>query len=192
MHSSLIEYISRYSQIPLSSDDTKVIESIWIKKKFKKKQLFLKRGDVCQYTGFILKGAMRQYSVDNKGVEHTIQLTLENWWVVDRESYLMRTPSVYYIEAWEDTDLLTIKLADLNKFLAIPTIKEMFWQMDQNNHIASQKRLNDSISLSAQKRYENLIQSYPELVQRFPQHIIASYLGITKETLSRVGKQSMN
>lgn len=192
MHSSLIEYISRYSQIPLSNDDTKVIESIWIKKKFKKKQLFLKRGDVCQYTGFILKGAMRQYSVDNKGVEHTIQLTIENWWVVDRESYLMRTPSVYYIEAWEDTDLLIIKLADMKTFLSIPTINEMFWQMDQNNHIASQKRLNDSISLSAQKRYENLIQSYPDLVQRFPQHIIASYLGITKETLNRVAKQSMN
>src|SRR5688572_20974020 len=102
MHSSLIEYISRHSQIPLSNDDTKFIESLWIKKKLKRKQLFLKRGDVCQYTGFILKGAMRQYSVDNKGVEHTIQLTIENWWVVDRESYLMRTPSVYYIEAWED------------------------------------------------------------------------------------------
>lgn len=192
MHTSLFEYISRYSQTPLSNDDTELIQSSWIMKKVKKKQLFLQRGDVCQYTGFILKGAMRQYSVDDKGVEHTVQLATENWWVVDRESYLMRTPSVYYIEAWEDTDLLTLGLEDLNKILSIPAIKEMFWQMDQNNYIASQKRLNDSISLPAQKRYENLIQYYPDFVQRFPLQIIASYLGITRETLSRVRKQSMH
>jgi len=192
MHTALFEYISRYSNTPLSDDEVELIKAAGTMKKLKKKQLFLQRGDVCQYTGFILKGAMRQYSVDEKGAEHTVQLATENWWVVDRESYLMRTPSVYFIEAWEDTDLLTLKLEDLNKILAIPAVKEMFWQMDQNNYIASQKRLNDTISLPAQKRYENLLKYYPDFVQRFPQHIIASYLGITKETLSRVRKQSMN
>ncbi|HEX8016529.1 MAG TPA: Crp/Fnr family transcriptional regulator, partial [Flavobacterium sp.] len=102
------------------------------------------------------------------------------------ESYLMKTPSVYTIDAWEDTKLLILKLADLERLLTITAIKEMFWQMNQSNFIASQKRLNYSITLPAKERYEALLKNYPDFVQRFPQHTIASYLGISKETLSRV------
>ncbi|MNK89482.1 hypothetical protein D3C87_1094930 [compost metagenome] len=106
--------------------------------------------------------------------------------MVDRESYLMKTPSVYNIDAWEDTELLILEADDLQRLLEIPTIKEMFWKMNQSSFIASQKRLNNSIALPAMERYEQLLKSYPDFVQRFPQHIIASYLGISKETLSRV------
>ncbi|EJL64730.1 Crp/Fnr family transcriptional regulator [Flavobacterium sp. CF136] len=186
MYESLFSYIHQYSESPLTAADEILIKKSFVPATLKKKELFLKQGDVCQYTGFILQGAMRQYSIDSSGTEHIIQLAIENWWMVDRESYLMKTPSVYNIDAWEDTKLLILKLADLERLLTIPTIKEMFWQMNQSNFIASQKRLNYSITLPAKERYEALLKNYPDFVQRFPQHTIASYLGISKETLSRV------
>lgn len=186
MYEQLFSYINRYSESPLTPEDEVLIKTALKPAKLKKKELFLEQGNICQYTGFIIKGAMRQYSIDSAGNEHIIQLALENWWMVDRESYLMKTPSVYNIDAWEDTELLILEADDLQRLLEIPTIKEMFWKMNQSSFIASQKRLNNSIALPAMERYEQLLKSYPDFVQRFPQHIIASYLGISKETLSRV------
>ncbi|WP_421940536.1 Crp/Fnr family transcriptional regulator [Pedobacter sp.] len=186
MFDSLFNYIKRHSNLPLSDEDVTLIKKSFALKSLKKKEFFLQSGDICQYTGFILKGAMRQYSVDDAGNEHIIQLSIEDWWTVDRESFLMKTPSVYNIDAWEDTDLLVLSLENLEQIHTIPAIKEMFWQMNQSNFIASQKRLNHSISLPALERYEELVKNYPDFVQRFPQHSIASYLGISKETLSRV------
>lgn len=186
MYDHLLSYITRYSESPLTTKDEELIKSVFKPAKLKKKELFLEQGNICQFTGFILKGAMRQYSVDSSGNEHIIQLALENWWMVDRESYLMKTPSVYNIDAWEDTELLVLEADDLQQLLEIPAIKEMFWKMNQSSFIASQKRLNNSIALPAMERYEELLKTYPDFIQRFPQHIIASYLGISKETLSRV------
>lgn len=189
MYEPLFEYIERYGKTSLTDNEKDIIKSAMEFKKLRKRQYFLEEGKICQYTGFILKGALRQYSVDDSGVEHILQLTIENWWVVDRNSYMHQTPSKYFIEAWEDTDLLVLPRPRLDLLLEIPAIQSMFWQMSENNHIASQKRLDDTISLSAVKRYENFQRLYPEIVQRFPQHQIASYLGIARETLSRIRKQ---
>ncbi|TKC01248.1 Crp/Fnr family transcriptional regulator [Pedobacter cryotolerans] len=186
MFETLLTYIKRHSESSLSDEDIMLIKKSFLFKSLKKKELFLEQGKVCQYTGFIIKGATRQFSIDASGIEHVIQLSIENWWSVDRESFLMKAPSVYNIEAWEDTDLLVLSLENLERIHSIPAIKEMFWQMNQSNFIASQKRLNYSISLPALERYEEFLKHYPEFVQRFPQHTIASYLGISKETLSRV------
>ena len=189
MHESLINYIHSYAGVPLSKSEIETIEEVFIPKKFRKKQYLLQEGEVCKYAAFIVKGAMRQYSVDDKGVEHIVRLYIENWWAADRESYVMLTPSIYNIDAWEDTDALLLTSADfLGRLSSIPAINEMARKMDEKFAIATQKRLNSSISLSAEQRYFELMKNYPEFLQRFPQHIIASYLGITKETLSRVRK----
>ena len=146
---------------------------------------------MCKYFGFIVKGAMRQYSIDDKGREHIIRLSIENWWVGDRESFIMLTPSAYNIDAWEETELLAATRADfLDQLNPIPAINEMSRMLDENYAFATQKRLNAAISLSAEKRYSQLAESYPEFLQRFPQHIIASYLGISAESLSRIRHQS--
>lgn len=135
---------------------------------------------------FLVKGAMRQYSVDEKGAEHIVRLSLEGWWVGDRESAINLTPSIYNIDAWEDCDLLTATSADMVQLRSIPAMRELSAMLDNNHAIALQKRINASISLSAEQRYSDLLKTYPQFLDRFPQHIIASYLGITKETLSRV------
>src|SRR4051812_22609504 len=192
MHEPLIKYVNSFATTPLTSDEVELIKNIFVYRKIRKKQYLLQSGEVCKYAAFIVKGAMRQYSVDEKGVEHIIRLSLENWWAVDRESYMMLTPSPYNIDAWEDTDALLITKADsLNRLKNITAFGEMFRKLDERHAFAAQKRLNAAISMTAEQRYANLVNTYPEFLQRFPQHLIASYLGITRETLSRVRKQAV-
>ena len=191
MHESLIKHFNSYTSTPLTDSETELIKNTFIPKKIRKKQYFLQEGQVCKYAAFIVKGAMRQYSVDDKGAEHIVRLLIENWWAVDRESFVMLTPSLYNIEAWEDTEVLLVTYSDslamLNK---IPLLTEWTRKLDENHAFAAQRRLSASISFSAEKRYSDFAGTYPEFLQRFPQHMIASYLGITKESLSRIRHQA--
>ena len=192
MHDKLIIYINQYATKPLTSEEIAVIEATFQPKKLRKKQYFLQEGDVCKYAGFIVKGAMRQYRVDEKGVEHIVQLFIENYWANDRESSTMLTPSIYNIDAWEDTDILLITRADMLDLMAkIPSMTEMIRLMDERNAIANQRRLNSTISNTAEKRYEEFAKNHPQFIHRFTQPLIASFLGITKETLSRIRKQAI-
>ena len=106
MHEPLIKYINSFATTPLTSNEAELIKNTFEYKKIRKRQYLLQEGAVCKYAAFIVKGAMRQYSVDDKGLEHIVRLSIENWWAVDRESYTMLTPSPYNIDAWEDTDAL--------------------------------------------------------------------------------------
>ncbi|NQX56841.1 Crp/Fnr family transcriptional regulator [Pedobacter panaciterrae] len=191
MHEQLFDYINRYSKQTLSEQEMSIITSVMEPKRLRKKQYFLEEGEICANTGFIVKGATRQYSLDEEGNEHIMQLAIENWWIVDRNSFMNQVPSAYFIEAWEDCELLLLPRAKLDTLLSIPAINTMFWQMSENNHIAAQKRLDDTISLSAIKRYENFQRLYPQIIQRFPSHQIASYLGVSRETLSRARSRSV-
>ena len=192
MHESLITYINNHLSARLTETEIEVIKDAYAPKKLRKRQYFLQEGDVCKNFGFIVKGAMRKYTVDDKGMEHIERLGIENWWMGDRESWMMLTPSVYNIDAWEDTELLVITTADMLELLRqIPALNEVVKAMDERHAIATQKRITASISLSAEKRYTDFVNRYPEFLQRFPQHIIASYLGITKETLSRLRNRTV-
>jgi len=192
MHDSLIKYFNSYTTTPLNEGEIELIESVFQSKKFRKRQYFLQEGDVCRYTAFIVKGAMRQYTVDDRGEEHIVRLTIENWWATDRESLMKQTPSIYFIDAWEDTEaLLVTKAAFFDLIDHIPTLSEWMRNIDVNFAIASQRRLNAAISLSAEERYHDLEKNYPEFLQRFPQHIIASYLGIKRESLSRIRSRNV-
>jgi CRP-like cAMP-binding protein len=187
MYETLIKYINSYISIPLTLRETEMIKNSFAPRKLRKRQYFLHEGEICKYGGFIVKGAMRQYTVDEKGTEHIVKLTIENWWVSDRESFVMLTPTVYNIDALEDTEVLVITKADYLELInSVPGIVEMSRILDERNYIAMQKRLNASISMTAEKRYTEFAKTHPEFLKRFPQHMIASYLGITKETLSRI------
>jgi hypothetical protein len=131
--------------------------------------------------------------VDEKGHEHILNLCIENWWTSDRESFQKQTPSIYNIDAWEDTDLLMLPRDNgyYDRVNSIPAFNEMRIKLDDNHHMANQRRLLSSINQPAERRYEELAETYPAFLQRFPQHIIASYLGITKETLSRIRNQTV-
>ncbi len=193
MFAPLLNYLSKQSPIPLSGEDIQLIEKAFVPKTFKKKQFLLTAGEVCKHICFIGKGATRQYTVDARGKEHVLNLSIENWWTSDRESFHKFTPSIYTIEALEDTDVLMLPKADgwYDKVNAIPAFCEMRKRLDDAHHMAVQRRLHASITYSAEDRYRELLVSYPEFITRFPQHIIASYLGISKETLSRIRHQAV-
>ena len=184
------DYLKRFNCPPLSDDERVLFSEAFVPFKLRKRQYLLQAGDQCKNFAFIVKGSMRQYSVDDKGTEHFVRLGVEGWWMGDRESWVMLTPSVYNIDAWEATDMLLISRATaLDLLQKSPAFREMTRQLDERNNIANQRRLTSSISAAAEKRYTDFVDCYPELLERFPQHIIASYLGITKDTLSRVKRQ---
>ena|ERR1700759_1549863 len=187
MYDFLINYLNSYSATPLNEDETDIIQSYFTPKKFRKRQYFLQEGEVCKHTAFIVKGAMRKYRVDDKGEEHVLRLYLENWWATDRESEMKKVPSGYFIDALEETDCLIATQADVRYLVdSIPVMKKWVRTVDDKFAIATQRRIEAAISLSAEKRYYDLEKTYPVFLQRFPQHIIASYLGINRETLSRI------
>ncbi len=192
MSEVLRSYIETYASTTLTDAEFELVMNAFTFKRLRRKQYLLQEGDVCKYYGFILKGAMRQYSVDLKGTEYVIHLGLEESWIGDRESFFMLTPSQYNIDAWEDTDLLLITNEDFQRLLdTIPAVVTMMRVIDQRYYISTQRRLHSSIAYTARERYEELVNTQPELIQRFPQQMIASYLGISPETLSRIRRQSI-
>ena len=186
----LYDYINKHSYFLISDTDLEVIISHFAYKKIRRKQYFLQEGEVCTYLAFVIKGAMRQYFTDDKGIEHYMHLYIENGWVGDRESWVMCTPSIYNIDASEDSEIMLITRANILKLMQLfPVFAEMVRRIDEETTIATQKRIVSTISFNADRRYHAFANEYPHLLQRFPQRIIASYIGITKETLSRVRNQ---
>jgi CRP-like cAMP-binding protein len=188
---SLFNYVEKLSGQTLSADEKKVFKAHFKPKKLRRRQFFLQDGDVCKYTGFIVKGAAKTFTVDEKGHEHILKLSVEDWWLADFESYYKLTPSRFNIEALEDMEILQITYALVEEFIKpIPAFSAMQDVISQNNTIAAQKRMQSAISQSGEERFQELVNDYPHFLQRFPQNLIASYLGLTPESLSRIRKNS--
>lgn len=188
---ALFDYIQEISGKLLSEDDKHLLMAHFKPKKLRKRQYFLQEGDVCKYIGFIVKGSARTFTVDEKGHEHILKLSLENWWLADFESFYLLTPSRFNIEALEDLEVLQSTNAQIEEFLKqIPAFAAMQNIISQNNTIATQKRMQTAFSYTAEERYEDLVSNYPNFLQRFSQNMIASYLGLSPETLSRIRKNS--
>ncbi|MDT3403569.1 Crp/Fnr family transcriptional regulator [Mucilaginibacter terrae] len=192
MYEALYHYIENYSSLTLNNDDRALIRDSFKHKRLRKKQYYLQEGDVNKYIGFVIKGALRMYSVDSKGHEHIVRFSLENWWVGDYESYMMLTPSKFNIDAVEDAELLMISNTQSEELQGkVPAFAGMIRELDKRANIATQNRVHAAISLTAEERYQQLQETYPGFLQRFPQNMIASYLGISPETLSRIRKSSV-
>lgn len=180
-------YIDSGISAPASDADFARICAAFTPKQLRKRAFLLRAGEVCKHFAFILTGALRMYSVDDKGGEHVLSLGVENWWVGDRESCVLLSRSRYYINALEDTSLLLITHAQMQELIrTVPVMAELMRGLDQRHEIATQKRLEAAISSTAEERYVAFLAQHPTYVQRFPQHLIASYLGILPETLSRI------
>jgi len=179
--------------ISLTEEEKQLSKTFFIPKKLRKRQWLLQQGDVCKYIAFVEKGLLRWYTTTDKGSEHIIQFASEGWWISDSYSFLTGEPSEYNIDALEDCELLLLsKGAEEEMLEKVPKLERFFRILLQNNLIATQKRLVGSLSQTAEERYDELIKSCPgTLSHRIPQHMLASYLGITPETLSRIRKQKM-
>ena len=178
-------------KIGLTKEEKELSRKFFIPKKLRKRQYLLQEGDVCKYVAFVEKGLLRCYTVSDKGQEHITQFAFEGWWISDQVSFLTGEPSGYNIDALEDCELLLLtKPAEDEMLERIPKLERYFRILLQNNLIATQKRLVSSLSQTAEERYNELITVCPStLPRRIPQHMLASFLGITPETLSRIRKQ---
>ncbi|MFD0940617.1 Crp/Fnr family transcriptional regulator [Pedobacter boryungensis] len=162
-------------------------------KTIKKGQVLLSPGDLKSESYFVNSGLLRYFSIDEKGKEHIIQFAPEDWMLSDRDTFVFNEPAFFYIDAIEDTEVLIVKKDFFPAIKNIvPEILELNILMLHNSIRFMQKRLNMLLSATAEERYLDFIKLYPNLTLRVPQWMIASYLGITPESLSRVRKDLAN
>ncbi len=173
----------------LSEEDFQLIESVSITKKLRKHQFLLAEGEVCSFNAFVCEGLLRKYSVDDKGIDRTVYFATENWWIADRKSLMEGTPSKYFIEAVENSTALLISKANFEMICErIAPFKDMVNLILQRSLNATHDRINNTFQSTAEEKYKHFLRSFPNLANRAPRHMVASYLGITPETLSRVRK----
>ncbi len=174
-------------KMSLTDQELEICKSMFSARKLRKKQYLLQEGDVCKFQGFVTKGILRSFTVDEKGAEYILQFAPEEWWIADLSSYITGQPSVFNIEALEDCELLLLDKNSWDELLKkIPKLEHYFRILIQNNLIATQKRLLQSLMETAETKYLEFIETYPECLQRVPLHMIASYIGVSRETLSRL------
>jgi len=175
---------------PLSQEERNLIEGYLTTKKIRKRQYLLQEGDVCKVVAFVEKGAMRFYRVNEDGSEHIVLFALDGSFITDLYSFLTNEPSTYNIDAIEDSEVVLITKSASDELRKLsPKYQEFIFQATSEAYIQLERRISSSISLSLEERYKELTSSYPDIVLRVPQHMIASYMGLTPETLSRVRKR---
>jgi CRP-like cAMP-binding protein len=174
----------------LTHEELDQVRAVTFHKKLRKRQYLLQEGDICHYNCFIAKGFLRSYRVSQDGVEHILRFAVENWWLTDAESYNNDCPSKTNIDAVENSDLLLIEKQDFLKLVdTIPRFREFRDKLKSRSYEVSQNRIISNISDTAEEKYLKFRKSYPDIFNRVPLHMVASYLGLSRETLSRIRNQ---
>jgi CRP/FNR family transcriptional regulator, cyclic AMP receptor protein len=170
-----------------TAEELAIFDELLQPKSVPKKTYLLQEGEVCNFEAYVVKGCIRTYFINENGFEIILQFAIEDWWVSDIASFHEKTPSKLFIETLEDCELLTFNTETKEELLArVPKFERVFRLMLQRNLSATQNRLINTISKTAQEKYLDFIERYPTIPQRVPQHYIAAYLGISPEFLSKV------
>lgn len=188
----MFEVFENYLQhkASLTPEELAMLRAVAIAKKLRKRQFLLEAGDINRHQTFVVKGCLRLYRIGPDGREHILRFAPENWWMSDRESYTTGTPSKGNIESLEETDILQFTKENWEEMThKIPAFRVFEENILARSLAASMNRVYKTISLSTEEKYEDFAQTYPGIFKRVPLHMIASFLGVSRETLSRIRKQ---
>ena len=184
-HQALADHILR--RIDLTEGAITEFLSCFKLVKVKKRQFIIQPGFVAHHKNYVLKGAFRAYVVDDTGQDHTIQVSIEDWWITDYNSYLFQKPATMFVEGLEDSVILQIHYDDEARLKKEHHRFETFFRIMAERSMAHmQRRIITNLTKDAEERYQEFEAQYPEIVQRIPQYALASYLGMSTEYLSRL------
>ncbi|SHE81193.1 Crp/Fnr family transcriptional regulator [Chryseobacterium takakiae] len=188
MSENIIGNVTRF--IDLTPKEEQFFTDLLSLQTFPKKTVLLREGEICQFEGYIQKGCVRVYYLDDNGFEVTILFAIEDWWISDIASFQDQKPSNLYIETLEDSEIYMLNPTTKEKLLTeIPKFERVFRMLVQRNLSTLQHRLVNTISKSASDRYLEFTKVYPSIPQRVAQYYIASYLGVSKEFVSTIRKR---
>ncbi|MBX2956040.1 MAG: Crp/Fnr family transcriptional regulator [Cyclobacteriaceae bacterium] len=190
-YGSLLQHINRYSKIGF--EDFELCKQYFHIEHFRPHTLVVKAGSVVTKQYFVVQGCLRTFLPDDeKDREYTVQFAVEEWWASDFISYYSGVPAVCNVESLEESILLSVQKTDLVRlYQQVPLLESFFLRKLENAFVAFQKRILSNLKDTAEDRYEDFLKHYPNLDQRVKNYQIASYLGITPESLSRIRKQKM-
>lgn len=184
----LISSLQQY--IPLSDRDQQLIVACLRERKVKKGQFLVHEGAVSRCTNFVNEGSVRTYFIDLNGQEHIVQFAIEGWWISDLNSFILQVPATFNVQAIEDSVILELPFESLELlYEQIPKLERYFRIVTQRAFVAFQQRVVQNISMTAEDRYLAFQQKYPKIELRIPQRLVASYLGISAEFLSKIKKR---
>jgi CRP/FNR family transcriptional regulator len=182
---SLLAHMLKF--VSLDEEEQQTVLSFITLETFKKKAFLLKEKQTCHALYFVQKGCLRNFFINEKGVEHTTQFAIENWWITDFMSLDRQTPSHFYIQAVENSEVYILtKTKQEELFNKVPQTERYFRIITQKTYGAFQLRIKYLYSQSGEERYHHFNNLFPEFVQRVPQYMLASYLGFTPEFLSKI------
>ncbi len=189
-YDNLLNNIARY--VKLTESEAEKLCSIIRTTRVKKRQFIIQPGFVCQYRSYIVEGAFRVYHLDNEGKEHTVSIGVEDWFVTDFYSYISQTPATNFAEALEDSVIFQMKYEEIEALCKeIHSLSEYFRLTTEKAFAYSRKRVISNISKTAEERYFEYIKQYPKIANRVPQYVLASYLGISAEFLSKIRSRQL-
>lgn len=171
----------------LTEEEFEKLSDWFIPIKLENKMQFVKEGQVSRNLYFVDSGATHTFIIDKKGETHTVQFGFEGYWVGDMYSFFSGNPAIFNLETLEPTTLFAMKHVDFEKAcVEIPKFEMFFRILVQNGYLSSLQRIAKSFSEDAEQRYLTLLKNHPDLPQRVPQYLVASYLGIKPQSLSRI------
>lgn len=187
-YQGLLENIRRYVNFP-EQDEAQLLEIVELKQVSKKERID-EPGFVSKYRNYIVKGAFRSYYIDSDGKEHTVQIAIDDWFISDFYSYITQTPAILFVEALEDSVILQMKYEDIEPLCKeMHSLSEYFRISTERAFAFSRNRALSNLSKTAEERFTEFLDRYPDIIDRVPQYIVASYLGISAEFLSKIRKK---
>lgn len=176
--------------VSLSDEEVEVLMEYVSAREVKKKEVVMKEGEVCKEMMFVEKGCMRMFFINEKGAEQTVYFGLENWWLADFMSYDRQQPSQHCIQSVEASELWMVRHDKYDALVkALPQMERYFRIIFQKAYAAAQMRVKFYYDQSKEETYREFARMFPEFIQRIPQYMLASYLGLTPEYLSELRKK---